>query len=200
MFYYGTSIIHVNSVIYPSRFRQQHCIFSVVRSSWLQPSYLPKYDDCIFFKQNTESLLILGVPIQTSLRRTNTKTIPTQDHRCVVSSFRQLNQSMCSIPSFLYNLSLKNCSCQWKYWTHVKPAHSCLWLKQAILNNCPCKKSTSEKGHSLVATLKELQSSTAVMKETVHKTTFAYFLHQSQLYAREAKRKPLFKELTWHFE
>ncbi|MGH0117532.1 UNVERIFIED_CONTAM: hypothetical protein FKN15_038052 [Acipenser sinensis] len=44
------------------------------------------------------------------------------------------------------------------------------------------------------ATLKELQSSTAELGDTVHAATIARVLHQTGLYGRVAKRKPLLKK------
>src|SRR4029434_3851052 len=45
-----------------------------------------------------------------------------------------------------------------------------------------------------MTTLKELQALTAEMGETLHTTTVARVLHQSKLYGRVAKRKPLLKK------
>ena len=42
--------------------------------------------------------------------------------------------------------------------------------------------------------LRELQAFVAEMGETVHTTTVAQVLHQSQLYGRVAKTKPLLKK------
>ncbi|MGH0138999.1 UNVERIFIED_CONTAM: hypothetical protein FKN15_068319 [Acipenser sinensis] len=42
-----------------------------------------------------------------------------------------------------------------------------------------------------MATLKELQSSTAELGNTVHTATIAQVLHKTGLYGRVAKRKPL---------
>lgn len=45
-----------------------------------------------------------------------------------------------------------------------------------------------------MTTLKELKASAAEMGETLHTTTVARVLHQSKLYGRVAKRKPLLKK------
>ena len=43
-------------------------------------------------------------------------------------------------------------------------------------------------------TLKELQSSTAEIGVSVHKTTLSHTLHRAGLYGRVARKKPLLKE------
>ncbi len=45
-----------------------------------------------------------------------------------------------------------------------------------------------------MATLKELQCSTAELGDTVHTATIARVLHKTGLYGRVAKRKPLLKK------
>lgn len=96
---------------------------------------------------------------------------------CVVSSRRHSLVTAVSdikygrnVPSTLFNLSPGKLWLPIQLWIHDQTPHSCICLKQTILNNWV---SALIAGKRPVATLRELQASLADMKETVFTTTSA---------------------------
>ncbi|MGH0115658.1 UNVERIFIED_CONTAM: hypothetical protein FKN15_037981 [Acipenser sinensis] len=74
-----------------------------------------------------------------------------------------------------------------RIWHHNKPGKRGPPTK----THAPGKEGINQRGNRLKITLKELQSSTAEIGVSVHRTTLSRTLHRVGLYGRVARKKPL---------